>query len=528
MSTFRQYGGINYAATNNIVRNNISNSNNLGISNILGLPNTNIIVDSTLLDASGNTISGGGSSSSGNTTINGTLSVSGATTLSDSLSVSGATTLSSTLNVSGVSTFDGAIIINYDNTNQVLGYGASTSFGTNNTGFGYNVLASANSNSYFNTAFGSETLFSNTTGYANTAIGTHSLKGNIEGNFNTSIGEDSLYNTTGSANVAVGVGTGLSNVTGNNNTFIGTGTDVEYDAPFNNSTALGYGAIIHASNQIVLGTSNANVYIPSENINTLTIGLGGGSINTNTALGYQALTSNTTGSNNTAFGYETLFSNTSGFANTAIGIHSLRGNTEGNFNTSIGEDSLIYTTGSENVAVGVGTGISNVTGNNNTFIGTSADVEYDAPFNNSTALGYGAIIHASNQIVLGDSNVTSVTTAASVTASSFTSTSDYRIKENVSLLNGTFSVDNLRPVTYQNKLTKKQDIGFIAHEVQEVFPYLVNGDKNGETNQSLNYNGLIGVLVKEIQDLKQQVNNLKTDNQNFKNVISEIIPRILK
>lgn len=50
--------------------------------------------------------------------------------------------------------------------------------------------------------------------------------------------------------------------------------------------------------------------------------------------------------------------------------------------------------------------------------------------------------------------------------------------------------------------------------------------KDGETNQSLNYNGLIGLLVKEIKDLKQQVNNLKTDNQNFKNVISEILPRI--
>jgi len=100
----------------------------------------------------------------------------------------------------------------------------------------------------------------------------------------------------------------------------------------------------------------------------------------------------------------------------------------------------------------------------------------------------------------GALNVTS-----SVTATSFYATSDYRIKENIVNLKETnYTVDNLRPVHYYNKNTNKEDIGFVAHEVQENFPFLVSGEKDGKENQTLNYTGLIGVLVKEIQYLKSE------------------------
>jgi hypothetical protein len=87
--------------------------------------------------------------------------------------------------------------------------------------------------------------------------------------------------------------------------------------------------------------------------------------------------------------------------------------------------------------------------------------------------------------------------------------SDYRIKENVQSLDHTCNVDNLKPVKYFNTKTKHEEIGFLAHEVQEEFPFLVNGEKDGEKIQTLNYIGLIGVLVKEIQDLKTEVKQLK-------------------
>jgi hypothetical protein len=96
-----------------------------------------------------------------------------------------------------------------------------------------------------------------------------------------------------------------------------------------------------------------------------------------------------------------------------------------------------------------------------------------------------------------------------VSASSFNPTSDYRIKENVIPLNDTFTVDKLVPVTYKNIKTDKQDIGLIAHELQEQYPYLVNGEKDGINLQTVNYTGLIGILIKEIKDLKERVKSLE-------------------
>ena len=96
-----------------------------------------------------------------------------------------------------------------------------------------------------------------------------------------------------------------------------------------------------------------------------------------------------------------------------------------------------------------------------------------------------------------------------VTATSYNSTSDYRIKEDVVTLNETFTVDKLRPVTYNNTKMEKQDIGLIAHELEEIYPFLVNGEKDGENFQTVNYTGLIGILIKEIQDLKERVKKLE-------------------
>ena len=99
--------------------------------------------------------------------------------------------------------------------------------------------------------------------------------------------------------------------------------------------------------------------------------------------------------------------------------------------------------------------------------------------------------------------------AGQVYAPTFNTQSDYRIKDNITKLNDTFIVDNLNPVTYTNTRTQKQDVGFIAHELQEVYPFLVNGIKDGEQFQSVNYIGLIGILTKEIQEIKERVKTLE-------------------
>jgi hypothetical protein len=92
----------------------------------------------------------------------------------------------------------------------------------------------------------------------------------------------------------------------------------------------------------------------------------------------------------------------------------------------------------------------------------------------------------------------------SVFATYFVNTSDYRIKENPILLDASYNVDRLRPLKYRNLLINKDDLGFLAHEVQEVYPFLVEGNKDEEKKQSLNYIGLIAILVKEVQELKKE------------------------
>ena len=101
-----------------------------------------------------------------------------------------------------------------------------------------------------------------------------------------------------------------------------------------------------------------------------------------------------------------------------------------------------------------------------------------------------------------------------VNASSYNASSDYRIKKDVVTLDETFSVDNLRPVTYNNTQLKKQDIGLIAHELQEVYPELVTGEKDGEEMQSVNYIGLIPILINEIKMLKKELSDFKKDFYN--------------
>jgi len=55
--SFRRYGGLNYASSNNIVRNHFCNNDNLIISEKIGLLNSKILSDSHI-DMSGNSLLG--------------------------------------------------------------------------------------------------------------------------------------------------------------------------------------------------------------------------------------------------------------------------------------------------------------------------------------------------------------------------------------------------------------------------------------------------------------------------------------
>jgi hypothetical protein len=103
-----------------------------------------------------------------------------------------------------------------------------------------------------------------------------------------------------------------------------------------------------------------------------------------------------------------------------------------------------------------------------------------------------------------------MTVSGSVTATLFTQSSDYRVKKDIKPLDlEEYSVDNLNPVHFKYKDSGQESIGLIAHELQKEYPFLVEGEKDGKETQSVNYNGLIGVLIKEIQELKNRIKILE-------------------
>ena len=147
-------------------------------------------------------------------------------------------------------------------------------------------------------------------------------------------------------------------------------------------------------------------------IHGMTVGLGGGSVVNNTAVGVGALASNTTGYGNTANGYGSLTNNTTGYYNTANGSYSLYPNTTGYSNTTNGSYSLYSnTTGNYNVALGLLAGYgnsgvnSNTTGSYNIFLGfqtagaTGADT-------NEIVIGANAVGLGSNTTVIGSASTT--------------------------------------------------------------------------------------------------------------------------
>lgn len=143
-------------------------------------------------------------------------------------------------------------VIRFNNANQSIGIGLDTLLNENNSGVRYN------------TAFGANALKTLILGRYNTAIGVDALTALTGQSFsqNVAVGYRSLVAATNCTDcVAVGVTTGGQVLTGSRNTFLGTGTNFSSATQHNDSTALGYGALITASNQIVLGRSTETVNI---------------------------------------------------------------------------------------------------------------------------------------------------------------------------------------------------------------------------------------------------------------------------
>ena len=118
---------------------------------------------------------------------------------------------------------------------------------------------------------------------------------------------------------------------------------------------------------------------------------------------------------NLIFGLNCLGLITSGDDHIAIGVNVLTQVTNLTFDIGIGYNALEFTTGSRNLGIGgQNVGVTLTTGSDNTLVGSNTDVSAGAT-SNSSALGKGAIITASNQIKLGNDSVTEVITSGQLT-----------------------------------------------------------------------------------------------------------------
>ena len=143
-------------------------------------------------------------------------------------------------------------------------------------------------------------------------------------------------------------------------------------------------------------------------VNSVRVGLGGGSVSSNTAVGNSAMAATATGTGNVGVGQNALRILTSGSSNTAIGSSSLSNFTTGFANTAVGQASLYNsTTAGYNVGIGYYSLLNNTTGNYSTAIGTYV-LQNNTTAPNLTAIGFQALV----------SNTTNVATLGTITGGS--------------------------------------------------------------------------------------------------------------
>jgi len=106
--------------------------------------------------------------------------------------------------------------------------------------------------------------------------------------------------------------------------------------------------------------------------------------------------------------------------------------------------------------------------------------------------------------------------SVTTTGATFNSTSDYRLKESVAPLSGGLSrVNSLKPSVYKWKSNGSDGEGFLAHELAEVVPAAVNGEKDAVNEdgtikaQSIDMSRIVPILVAAIKELSAEVNALK-------------------
>jgi len=248
----------------------------------------------------------------------------------------------------------------------------------------------------------------------------------------------------------------------------------------------------------------------------------------NTAVGFHALYSNTTGSfnvavgnktlvgnsgmRNTASGYQALFTNTTGSDNTANGAYALRNNTSGSFNVGIGNKTLFTNLGGiDNIALGDAAGFNPTAPADSIFIGNEG-IAGDTKTIKIGAQGVQTSTYIAGirgeSVASGDGLFVLIDSAGKLG----TAASSRRFKQDIEDMGDvTEGLYALRPVSFRYKQWVKDAIargedparlpheyGLIAEDVAKVLPDLVVFDKKGRP-YAVKYRLLIPMLLNELQ-----------------------------
>jgi hypothetical protein len=158
--------------------------------------------------------------------------------------------------------------------------------------------------------------------------------------------------------------------------------------------------------------------------------------------------------------------------------------------------------------------------------GTDAvNIKHDQNGNNTVNIWQiGTTSHNAIAFYKGDTQANRGLITVTTSGTTYNSVSDYRLKENiVPLENGLDRVLQLKPSKFNWIETGNETEGFIAHELQEHFPDAVTGEKDAVYSstgnikpQSVDYGRITPLLVKAIQELKAQNDDLQSQINELK------------
>lgn len=96
-----------------------------------------------------------------------------------------------------------------------------------------------------------------------------------------------------------------------------------------------------------------------------------------------------------------------------------------------------------------------------------------------------------------------------MTATDFNTTSDASLKTNINIIDSAIDkIVRINGVSFDWKETGNSSAGVIAQEVESVFPQVINVGENGI--KSVNYNGLIGLLIQAVKEQNELIQELRT------------------